>query len=66
MSRRDRQHPWPRGWLQAAPSYSGRGVLHVVAMQQAGTGVRGLLGSLAALVVLVALVAAGVVSLHQQ
>ena len=44
----------------------GHGVLHGVAMQQAGTGVRGLLGSLAALVVLVALVAAGVVSLHQQ
>jgi hydrogenase/urease accessory protein HupE len=44
----------------------GHGVLNGVAMQQAGTGVRGLLGSLAALVVLVALVAAGVVSLHQQ
>jgi len=42
----------------------GHGVLNGV--QQAGTGVRGLLGSLAALVVLVALVAAGVVSLHQQ
>ena len=42
----------------------GHGVLNGV--QQAGTGVRGLLGSLATLVVLVALVAAGVVSLHQQ